>query len=229
MSNPFLEIENPQEWGPGSFHMALPLVRASRIEPGMRVLEVGAGSGQIATTLAKYFDVTVFTLEPWFGGEHVQMRAADLGVWDRVVALRTKAQELPFADGTFHAVISIGSFEMIGDERPQALAEMVRVARPGAYVGVAEPMCLARTIPPEVAELDKAGSHGFEHHFRSVEWTAKLFEDAGLKVTQRIYFLDAWKWWIEYSPRTKEAERALIKLDGGRWLSLGMVVGEKPA
>ena len=209
--------------------MALPLVRACKIAPGMRVLEVGSGSGQIATTLAKHFDVTVFTLEPWFGGEHVQLRAADLGVWDRVIALKTKAQELPFADATFHAVISVGSFEMIGDERPQALAEMVRVARPGARVGIAEPMCLARAIPPEVAELDKAGAHGFERHFRTVGWNAKLFEDAGLTVTERIYFLDAWRWWMEYSAHVKEAERALIRADGGRWLSLGMVVGEKRA
>jgi hypothetical protein len=40
--NPFLELSNRNAWGPGSFEMALPLV------------EIGGGSGQISSTIAKY-------------------------------------------------------------------------------------------------------------------------------------------------------------------------------
>jgi hypothetical protein len=53
------------------------------------------------------------------------------GFANQVPALAVKAQHLPFADNTFDAVFSIGSFEMIGDERPWALSEMIRVARRG--------------------------------------------------------------------------------------------------
>ena len=228
-ANPFLDIEKPEPWGPGSFEMAMPLVEAARIAPGMRVLEVGGGSGQIAAVLAKHWDVTVFTLEPWFGGEQIQARAAAMGAGDRVIALKVKIQQQVFAEATFDAVISVGSFEMIGDERPEALAEMVRVARPGARIGVAEPMCQPVPIPPDVAALDQKYSLTFEHHFRSVEWTANLFKKAGLIVTGRRYFPEAWEWWRKYKARVSHAgEPELIACDGGRWLSLGMVVGEKP-
>jgi len=44
--------------------MALPLVKALSLQPGMRVLEVGAGTGQIVVTFAKYWGVSVVTLEP---------------------------------------------------------------------------------------------------------------------------------------------------------------------
>ncbi|KYD20186.1 hypothetical protein [Caldibacillus debilis] len=37
--NPFLEIENRKPLGPGSDEMALPLIQAVNIQPGMRVLE----------------------------------------------------------------------------------------------------------------------------------------------------------------------------------------------
>jgi SAM-dependent methyltransferase len=248
MTNPFLQGKDRDAWGPGSLEMALPLIEAARIQPGMRVLEVGGGSGQIATILAKHWNVTVFTLEPWFGGAHIQTRAADEGVWDRVVGLKLKAQELPFADETFDAIISVGSFEMIGDDRPSALAEMVRVAKVGARLGIAEPMCMPVPIPPDVAELDRAGNLTFEHHFRSAEWNAELFRGTGLKVVEQSYFPDAFDWWLKYSeegpasaslqklmpssrlasPR-KNLERELIQRDGGRWISLGMVVGEKQA
>lgn len=232
MTNPFLELEKPDAWGPGSFEMAMPLIEAVGIKAGMRVLEVGGGSGQIAVTLAKHWNVTVFTLEPWFGGEAIQARAQAEGVWDRVIALKTRAQSLRFADATFDAVFSVGSFEMIGEERAEALTQMVRVAKPGARIGIAEPMCLSAPIPPDIGELDRArfpDGRGFEFHFRSVDWNTELFERAALKVIERRQFEEAPRWWREFSEHVQEAERALIRADNGRWATLGIVVGEKRA
>ena len=193
--------------------------------------EVGGGTGQVATVLAKAFDVSVFTLEPWHGGEDIQARAAAAGVGDRVVALTSTAQQLPFAANTFDAVLSINSFEMVGDERRAALAEMVRVARPGARVGIAEPMCLPAAIPAEIAELDERGHLRFQEFFRTVAWNRALFEDCGLRVTEGYYFPDARRWWLAYEAQAtqpgRETERELILRDDGRWLSLGQVVGQK--
>lgn len=227
--NPFLSVTERQNWGPGSLEMALPLVEALGIRPGMRVLEVGAGSGQIAAILAKHWDVAVVTLEPWHGGEGVQAFAAREGVHNRVLALKLCAQAMPFADATFDAVLSIGSFEMIGADRPQALAEMVRVTRPGCGVGIAEPMCRPADMPPEVAALDRTGELHFQELFRTVDWNRALFAAHGLQVTHASYFPDGYRWWVENEPQARipAAERDLIAKDGGRWLALGMVVGRK--
>jgi hypothetical protein len=60
---------------------------------------------------------------------------------------------------------------MIGGERPQALAQMVRVARPGARTGIAEPMCLPGPVPPEVLELDRRHKQArwSEYYFRTLD------------------------------------------------------------
>lgn len=228
--NPFLAIEQPTAWGPGSFEMALPLAEAVGIRPGMRVLEIGGGSGQIATTLAKHFGVTVVTLEPWTDGSGIAAYAASQGVGNQVLPLRLKAQSLPFAAESFDAVISIGSFEMIGDERPQALAEVLRVLRPGAAFGIAEPMCQEVPMPNDLAALDTAHDLGFEKAFRSVEWNRQLLQSHGLTIRASQYFAESRTWWLEYQAKGKisPAEQELILKDAGRWISLGMVVGVKP-
>jgi SAM-dependent methyltransferase len=230
--NPFTAVDEPAVLGPGTMDMALPLVQGVAIRGGMRVLEVGGGTGQVATILAKAFDVTVFTLEPWHGGEHIQARARAAGVGDRVIALTSRAQQLPFAAETFDAVLSINSFEMIEDERPAALAEMVRVARRGARIGIAEPMCLPNPVPPEIAQLDERGGLRFQQCFRTVPWNEGLFARCGLRPVEGYYFPEARQWWLAYEAQAtqpgREIECELILRDAGRWLSLGQVVGQKP-
>lgn len=227
--NPFLTIAKPQAWGPGSLEMAHGLVQATRISPGMRVLEVGGGSGQIAATIAKHWDTQVVTLEPWTDGAAILAYAASEGVANRVLPLRIVAQSLPFPADSFDAIISIGSFEMIGDERPQALREMIRVARPGSRIGIAEPMCLPVEMPADLRALDEEHRLTFRESFRTLAWNRQLFEDQGLSVVDEYYFPEAHAWWSAYaaSGHISEGEKDFIRRDQGRWLSLGLMVGEK--
>ncbi|WP_456275357.1 SAM-dependent methyltransferase [Bacillus sp. AK128] len=227
--NPFLEIKHPKAWGPATFEMALPLVEALQIKPGMRILEVGGGSGQIATTIAKTWDATVVTLEPWAKDNEIQAYAKELGVENQVLQMKVKAQSLPFAEQTFDAILSIGSFEMIGDERPIALAEMIRVAKTGARIGIAEPMCLLEEMPLELVDLDRKFNLGFQQCFSTLEWNVNLFADQGLTVAEYYYFKEAYDWWLQYRDKASisDAERELINKDRGRWISLGLVVGQK--
>lgn len=47
MENPFLSFNNPKPLGAGSYEMALPLINTLKLKAGMRVLEIGAGTGQV--------------------------------------------------------------------------------------------------------------------------------------------------------------------------------------
>ncbi len=226
-TNPFMTIEAPKAWGPGSFEMAKSLVESIQIQEGMRVLEVGGGSGQIAATIAKHWKVSIVTLEPWSDGTEIQTYAEQQNVGSQVLALKVNAQTMPFAANTFDAVISIGSFEMIGEERPQALSEMIRVAKKGARIGIAEPMCLPGPIPADIPDSDIKRS--FQQCFSTLTWNCDLFAGQGLKIVDRYYFDEAYKWWKVYRDqgRISETEQRFITRDNGRWISLGLVTGEK--
>lgn len=100
------------------------------IEPGSKVLDVGCGTGVVASKLVdEGFDVT--GVDPSDGMlEH--LRRSD----PRVTAVQGSGTELPFEDGTFDLTMCVAVMHHIA--QPQAvhdsLVEMARVTRPGGLV-----------------------------------------------------------------------------------------------
>jgi SAM-dependent methyltransferase len=109
------------------------LVAATGIRPGVRVLDVAAGSGNISIPAAKAGATVVSSdLTPELL-QRSQMRAADQGV--TMEWREANAEALPFPDNDFDAVISaIGV--MFAPHHQRAADELVRVCRPGGTIGV---------------------------------------------------------------------------------------------
>jgi ubiquinone/menaquinone biosynthesis C-methylase UbiE len=223
LDNPFLKIKHPKPLGAGSYEMAFPLITALGLRPGMRVLEIGAGTGQIAVTLAKHWGVSVVTLEIWESLKPIQDYAIEHGVANEVLVIKMNAESLQFADESFDAVFGVGSFFMI-ENREQAMKEISRVTRKAGRIGIAEPMCTSNPIPEELEQYDLLGA--YKKWLRSLEWNCDLFTRHGLSVSKSFYFSEGYQWLID-NFRYYDGEKDFIVEDKGRWLSLGLVVGEK--
>lgn len=109
------------------------LVEASGIGQGDRVLDVAAGSGNISIAAAKTGATVVSSdLTPELL-QRSQQRAAGQGV--SLEWREANAEDLPFADDEFDAVISaIGV--MFAPNHQRAADELVRVCRPGGTISV---------------------------------------------------------------------------------------------
>jgi ubiquinone/menaquinone biosynthesis C-methylase UbiE len=110
------------------------VVEACGISPGQRVLDVAAGSGNVAIRAAKAgadvvaADITPENFEPG------RKEAETLGV--ALEWVEADAQALPFGDDGFDVVTS--SFGIIFAPDHQRVAnEMLRVCRPGGTIGLA--------------------------------------------------------------------------------------------
>lgn len=109
------------------------LVAAAGIEPGVRVLDVAAGSGNISLPAAKTGATVVSTdLTPELL-QRSKARAAERGL--TLDYQEANAQTLPFGDDEFDTVISaIGV--MFAPDHQSAANELVRVCRPGGTIGL---------------------------------------------------------------------------------------------
>jgi ubiquinone/menaquinone biosynthesis C-methylase UbiE len=109
------------------------LVAAAGIEPGVRVLDVAAGSGNISLPAAETGATIVSTdLTPELL-QRSKARAAERGL--TLDYQEANAQALPFDDDEFDTVISaIGV--MFAPDHQSAANELVRVCRPGGTIGL---------------------------------------------------------------------------------------------
>jgi len=110
------------------------LVEACGIRPGMRVLDVAAGTGNVAIrAAAEGADVVASDITP----EHFvagRREAAAHGV--ELEWIEADAEGLPFADGDFDVVTSCFG-AMFAPDHAAVASELVRVCRSGGTIGLA--------------------------------------------------------------------------------------------
>jgi 2-polyprenyl-6-hydroxyphenyl methylase/3-demethylubiquinone-9 3-methyltransferase len=112
------------------------VVEAAGIGPGLRVLDLGAGSGNTALLAAgRGAQVTAVDLTDDLFGT-CRRRAAAAGL--TVTWAAANPEDLPFGAGEFDRVLSaVGGPLAMAPDQQRVAAEMVRVCRPGGVLAVA--------------------------------------------------------------------------------------------
>jgi ubiquinone/menaquinone biosynthesis C-methylase UbiE len=122
----------------GSLEATQALIELCHIGEGKYVLDVGCGVGVTPCSIARRYGCRVVGVDILEGMiERSKERAKREGVMDRVEFRVADAQDLPFEDDLFDAVIT-ESVTAFPEDKQKAVNEYVRVAKPGGYVGLSE-------------------------------------------------------------------------------------------
>jgi ubiquinone/menaquinone biosynthesis C-methylase UbiE len=158
---------------------------AMHLQPGQRVLDVGFAAGVDTIALAEFVgasgSVDGVDADPAMvaAAEH---RASAAGVHDRVHHHVADALALPFATQTFDAVRAERLFQHLSDPRA-ALAEMLRVTRPGGWIVVLDTDYSSSTVDSDQTDLERRLALAAAKSVRSGYVARKLyrmFTDEGL-------------------------------------------------
>ena len=188
-----------------------------RIGPGTKVIDVGCGAGrhsfeayrrgadviafdQNAEELA---DVDTMLQAMGQAGEAPKSAKAQVVVGD--------ALALPYPDGTFDAVIASEILEHIPDD-DAAIAELIRVLRPGGTLAVTVPRWLPERICWLLSDEYHANEGGHIRIYRADELRSKLV-NGGLRFTgsAHAHALHAPYWWLKCAVGMENSEHPAVK------------------
>ena len=101
--------------GPNSMMILEELLNEVPLKAGMRVLDLGCGNGLTSVFLAKEYGVQVFALDLWISATDNYRRFLKNGVDDLIIPIHADAQDMPFAEEFFDAVVSVDAYHYVGN------------------------------------------------------------------------------------------------------------------
>ena len=188
------------------------LIELCHIGRDTYVLDVGSGVGVTPCFIAKRFGCRVVGVDisPRMV-ERSRERAQREKVADKVEFRIADAQDLPFEDAVFDAVIT-ESVTAFPENKQKAVNEYVRVTKPGGFVGLNECVWLKVPPPQEVVAWASQDIGATVKPLTSDAWTG-LLEVAGLtEIAARSYPI-----------KTQDEERGILRRYG--WGGMLSVMG----
>jgi len=159
------------------------IIELCHIGEGKQVLDVGCGAGVTPCFLARKYGCRVVGVDILDAMvQRSKERAKRDGVLDKVEFRVADAQDLPFEDDLFDAVIT-ESVTAFPKDKGKAVAEYVRVVKPGGYVGLSESTWIKSPPPPEMIAWASQDLGANVAPLTAREWVG-LLETAGLEEIQ---------------------------------------------
>ena len=227
---------------PGELEITKELAELCHVGKNSKVLDVASGTGESAYYLARSFSCHVIGVD---ASDFMIQKAKKKGKRKNLTVefKLADAQDLPFADSTFDAAISECTTCVL--DKKVAISEMVRVVRPGGYVGIHH-ICWKDDVPFHIRQRleDIEGERP-----ETIAGWKDLFETAGLihvEAVDKSYLMPKWiiniknklgvkgrfklileilgSWGINGLLRIRKSE----KIFRSKHIGYGIIIGRKP-
>ena len=220
--------------GPNSLRLLDEMLEKYPIEKGRKLMDLGCGKGLTSLYLANETDAGIFAVDLWISATDNYRQFKEWGIADRVIPIHADANNLPFADEYFDAVISIDSFHYFATQPGFFSEKILPLLKPGGVAILAMPG-LAEEIHGSEPELMLEWVNGEESEyklFHSREWWMKhIGESEQYEIVMAFdldCFEDAWKdWFASKHPFAIHDEKYFAKGVDKYLSTVGLVIRKK--
>lgn len=223
-------VENAM--GPNPVWLTEALTGSMRLEPGMRVLDMGCGTALSSIFLAREFGVQVWATDLWVSPAENWARIMQAGVQDRVQPVHAEAHALPFAEGFFDALLSVDAYHYFGTD-DLYIGYFSRFVKPGGLIGVIVP-----SLAEEPAELPPPSLEPYWKWdfcaWHSPAWWKHHWNKTGVvrvEIADRLP--EGWRDWLQWNEacdrdgNTSGEEADMLRVDGGRLLGFVQLIAHR--
>jgi len=218
--------------GPSSIVMIEELTANLSLQKGMRVLDLGCGTGLTSIYLAQKFGVTVFATDLWIRATDNYRRFKEFSLGDLIIPIHADAYSLPFAEQYFDAVISIDAYQYFGANEQYLDCHLAPLVKEGGIFAIAMPGVKAEFNEGVPLELQPFLSSSVDDiHWHTCDWWRKLWEHSTNVYVESVRemncFSKAWEEWLLCDNDYARDNIALLKADDGKYMNLISLIATK--
>ena len=198
------------------------LCRDAKLQPGMRVLDLGCGKAKSSVFLAREFGVKVWAVDLWNNPTENWQQIGEAGVQDDIIPLRADARDLPFPHGFFDAILAFDSFQYYGTDT-LFLPYVVQFLKRTGILGFAS-AGLVRDFESGVPEYLSRFWTPDAWCLRTSQWWQNHWTRTGLvNVEFAETMQDGWRMWLNWSKANDSADWYVQTLERDAGQHLGYI------
>ncbi len=208
--------------GPNTLRLLDEAMRLHPLIRGGRILDLGCGTGLSSLYLAREADASVFAVDLWISATDNHERFLEWNAADSIIPIHADANDLPFADGYFDAVVSVDAYHYFAGNPHYFPEKLLPLVRKGGSVLIVIPGLreeFNKTVPQEI--LDWAGD---EHTlFHSCEWWKETIGCVPGVASADFWELgcteEAWQEWFASGHKYALSDKAAFDRGVGKYLT----------
>lgn len=146
MNNSIKRIDNYKEYftkeylmGPNSLRLLDEMLAKYPLKEGGRVMDLGCGMGITSMFLAKEAKVNVFATDLWISATQNAENFKKWGVDDRIIPIHADANDLPYAENYFDAIVSIDAYHYFAAKKGYMQEKILPYLKKGGVLVIAVP------------------------------------------------------------------------------------------
>ena len=218
--------------GPNPIKLEEELLTDHHIPKGATVCDLGSGQGLTSIFLVKEYGFKVYAADLWSDPEVNRRFFSSMGLSEeQIIPVKADAENLPFEQGFFDAVVSTDSYNYFGRDPEYLDGKLLPFVKPGGYIYITVPGMKKDChddLPPELLLSWTPEQLDYLHDTSYWKSIADQCKGADvLEISEMESNDEVWADWLKQENEYAVGDRKAMEAGGGKYLNFIKIVLRK--